>query len=57
MTFQELYEWLGQLSEDDRRNHDAMVYHEGMDEYYPVTKTSIVPETDILDKGHPVIEF
>jgi hypothetical protein len=54
MTFRELLVKLQALTED-QLDMDAVVLRDDVLEYVPVSKFTVVLETDVLDETHPVI--
>ena len=56
ITYRELANRLS-LVPQDRLDDNVTVYDESEDEYYPVQKTFITKESDVLDKGHFVLQI
>ena len=54
LTWRQLRDQINQLAED-RLDDSATFYDPNVDEYYPVEKTAIVKETDVLDAGHMIM--
>ena len=54
MTFRELLVKLQSLTED-QLDMDAVVLRDDVLEFIPVSKLTMVLETDVLDETHPVI--
>jgi hypothetical protein len=54
MTFRELLVKLQSLTEE-QLNMDAVVLRDDVLEFIPVSKLTMVLETDVLDETHPVI--
>jgi hypothetical protein len=56
MTYKDLQVLLTHLT-PEQLLMDVTVYSDADGEYYPAGAFSVAYETDVLDKGHPVIEF
>ena len=55
MTYRALLASLKKFSEEDL-DKDVTIFHDDLNaEFYPATSVGVVEETDVLDKGHPVI--
>jgi hypothetical protein len=55
ITYRELAEIIAKMS-DEQKDSNVTVFLSGTDEYIGSTGVSCITETDVLDKGHPVID-
>lgn len=56
MTYRKLAEWISRLNEN-QKDCDVTAFLSGQEEYIPLESVFCEEETDVLDEGHPVLEF
>jgi hypothetical protein len=56
MTYRQLEKWIGRLDES-QKDCDVTAFLSGQTEYIPLEGVFCEEESDVLDKGHPVLEF